>query len=260
MERRRRIIGFLACWTATCSLAFGISGSWNGVAITAWNGVAQTSWNGTGVSQAAGGGPSYLVKQDFEGVGYDNGETWTESGTGGTVDSDYTTTVLDGSQSLQIVLAASARQTATIFAPAQSDVWAYYLLRVITLPSASVIITRFLSGGTEGLRVRMTTSGTLEVRAGGGTVANTAATLATGTTYHLWLHYTKGTGANAVASVAFSTTGVRPTSGTTFATSTNGTATVDVSTFALGTTTSGTINLIFDKVRVDDELIGDNPS
>ncbi len=51
-----KVLSFLACWAASCSLAFGIAGSWNGVAITAWNGIAQTAWNGTGVSQAAGGG------------------------------------------------------------------------------------------------------------------------------------------------------------------------------------------------------------
>jgi len=49
-------LSFFIAWLACCQFAFGIAGSWNGVAATAWNGIASTAWNGTGVNQSAGGG------------------------------------------------------------------------------------------------------------------------------------------------------------------------------------------------------------
>ena len=52
----KKILAIYMMWLATCCFAFGIAGSWNGVAATAWNGIASTAWNGTGVNQSAGGG------------------------------------------------------------------------------------------------------------------------------------------------------------------------------------------------------------
>lgn len=45
---------------------------------------------------------NYLICQNFEGTGYDKSETWTETVNSGTVDEDYTTVILRGSQSLYL--------------------------------------------------------------------------------------------------------------------------------------------------------------
>ena len=85
--------------------------------------------------------------------------------------------------------------------------------------------------------------------------------MSTGTTYHVWVKYVKGSGSNAVVEVGFSTDGTRPTSGGTFATQTSGgTATVDTDRIMFGQSSSNTVGAYFDKVRVDDAVIGDNPS
>lgn len=56
---------------------------------------------------------TYLLNQNFEGTGYDNSESWTETLDGGTVDEDYTTTVLAGSQSLFMPAALNTIGTLT---------------------------------------------------------------------------------------------------------------------------------------------------
>src|SRR4030095_13735684 len=57
--------------------------------------------------------------------------------------------------------------------------------------------------------------------------ATTVSTLVAGTKYYCWGHVKKGTGANGIADVAFSTTKVRPTSGNGFAQVTTGRTTAN---------------------------------
>jgi hypothetical protein len=80
------------------------------------------------------------------------------------------------------------------------------------------------------------------------------------TTYHIWVKYVKGSGANAVIESGFSTDGTRPTSGSAFVTQTVGTATADTDRIMFGQSSSNTVSTYIDKVRVDDAVIGDNPS
>jgi hypothetical protein len=208
-----------------------------------------------------GGGPpaTYLVKQDFEGAGYDNSETWTESGVG--IDEDYTGVVLAGSQSLRINSSAASAHTSSPTFTGQAEVWGYFIYRPASLPAASTVIANFLTAvGNDCLRLRINSGGALLIRAGGGTEATSVGTLSAGTTYHIFLYFLKGSGANAFASVAFSTDGTKPTSGNNYRESTNGTITSDVEVFRFGQASSSTMDFVFDKVRVDDVTIGDNPS
>jgi hypothetical protein len=57
--------------------------------------------------------------------------------------------------------------------------------------------------------------------------ATTVATLSAGTTYYCWAYYSKGSGANAIYKVAFSTSKTKPTSGNNFAGGSNGSSTGD---------------------------------
>lgn len=79
------------------------------------------------------------------------------------------------------------------------------------------------------------------------------------TDYHVWLTYTAGTGANAVASVGFSTSGTRPTSGTFYAITSVGTATVNPDRVRIGIGNSNTFDWVTDRILVDDVQISDNP-
>jgi hypothetical protein len=212
------------------------------------------------IAGAGGGGsgcPTCLVSQDFEGAGYDNGETWTESGTA-TIDEDYTGVVLAGSQSLRIVYVSNLGAASTSFS-ANDDIWIYCLIRPIAIHSATRNLIEVLNNTTTLGLARITSGGAIVASATA--TATTVATMSTGTTYHLWVHYVKGSGANSVLSVAFSTDGVRPTSGDNFAGVATGPAVLQADKIALGSVASTVTaaEYIYDKVRVDDAQIGDNP-
>ena len=104
----------------------------------------------------------------------------------------------------------------------------------------------------------------ISAMASGGTESsNSVGTLSVNTTYHFWVNYLKGTGSNAKITAAFSTDGVRPTSGDNYVESTNGTATTNsarITLYGPYTTSSQCFDALYDKVRIDDALIGDNPS
>jgi hypothetical protein len=200
----------------------------------------------------------YLVLQNFETptTGYDHCETWTE--TGSNVNQTYTGVVLEGTQSCLITQTASAERTSTTFT-ANDEVWAYCLFRPVTIDTGSARdIFAIRNGDTFLATVRAGGAGS-QLQIVSGSTATTVATIATGTTYHLWLHYLKGTGANSVCDVAFSTTGIRPTSGNNFAQITDGSGTSQGDTIQLGRNSLVTQTYIFDKVRVDNAQIGDNP-
>ena len=209
----------------------------------------------------AGGaaGASYLIKQGFEGAGYDNSETWTEAGSG-TIDEDNTSTPLVDSQSLRITTSANTGLSEASFAD-RSDLWVYFQFRPEAIPAATSQMAQILNGTTEVVRIRLTSTGALEVRPAGGTAIATVSTLSATTLYHVWVHYVKGSGADGYASIAFSTDGTKPTSGNNFRESTNGTGTLDANKLRLGPGTAGstTQDLTFDKVRADDATIGDSP-
>lgn len=203
-----------------------------------------------------GGGTSYLVKQGFEGTGFDNGETWTKSG--GTVNEDYTGIVLEGSQSLLIQAAAATAYAYADFA-AQTTCEAYFLFRIETWPSTERFICKITdSGGTNTLAsVGINATGKLSIRSGASLAVTTDA-VTVSTLTHVWVHYTKGAGANAVGTVAFSTDGTKPGSGNAFQQVTNSTATTDATRIQIGTSNTGTITFVADKIRVN-PTIGSNP-
>lgn len=210
-----------------------------------------------GLASGGGGGSSYLIEQNFEGTGYDNSESWVEAGTG-TIDEDSTTSPLLDSQSLRTsATTQTARATTPDFA-AQDDMWVYFQFRVNgSLPAGAItVLTIRNNADGECLRVRLLASGALSVRAGGGTDSPTTDTLSSDTVYHVRAHYIKGSGANAVGQVEFSTTSTFLGSGNKWKESTNGTATTDAVKFGLGQfLSSGTFNFDFDRVLADDAEI-----
>ena len=204
-------------------------------------------------------GTSYPFQENFENTGYEN--SWTEAGTG-TIDEDYSTSGLglEGSQCLRLAASAQTPRTTSANWTALPDMWFYLLLRPLTLPSSTMLLLTIQATTTECLRIRLDPAGTIKVRAGGGTENTTVSATSAGTTYHIWCRYTEGTGSNAFGSVAFSTDGVRPTSGNQYRETTNGTATNDANNVRFGVTSSGTFDLAIDKIRVSSSVIGDNPA
>jgi hypothetical protein len=84
---------------------------------------------GGGAAVAVNECSGMLLCQNAEGIGYDNSETWTETVSGsGTINEDYTTTILRGSQSLY--LASSNYEGSTVSVPLAStatEVWGHFM-------------------------------------------------------------------------------------------------------------------------------------
>lgn len=200
----------------------------------------------------------YIVQQTFETpvTGYDNGETWTESGDAGTVNPAYTGVVLQGTQSLRINQSGNKAQTITSFS-AQDEVYIYFLMRGISgFPDNPTRIGFLNDSSTIGMNVN--NSGTLSLC--GNVCATTVGTMTAGTTYHVWFHYKKGSGSDQISEAAFSTDGIRPTSGDNYAIISNGTRTSQITSFQfVWDAFNFTQQVIFDKVRISTNCIGSNP-
>lgn len=221
-------------------------------------------------SAGGGGGAQCLVYETFDAAGYD--KSWTESA--GTPDEDYTSSPapLAGTQSFYLAACAnSTTQKAYIdFTPTSGQPQeGYFLYRLVNAPTTtgSRIIGLLRTGASTRATVSLETSSgpvyKLSIQVVGGTKQTTTGTLSTGTTYHLWPHYLKGTGSTAVATIAFSTDGVRPTSGNNYKESTAGNGTTDADRFELMSeyvTGTNCVNALVDKVIVDDGTISDNPT
>lgn len=159
--------------------------------------------------------PTYIIEENCEGAGTPSG--W--SNTGGTPDWDYTATVLQGSESLEL---STADITEYAISDA-SDLWAYCMFRAPDVtPTSTISIIGIRAGATPVAAARLNTDGTLTVYCNGADSSKTVTALADNTTYHIWLHMVK----SGTCTVAFSTDGTKPTSGNQFQSRTGGTGTI----------------------------------
>jgi hypothetical protein len=221
----------------------------NGKSLTAWNGATLTAWNGS--SGVVTTSAAYLINQNFEGTGYDNSESWS-----GSWDADYATAPapLVGSQSAHATTAIA--MTSPSFT-ASGDVWVYFQL-YFNARIDNTSIFDFRNATPASVASISTRPGSL-ARCSNGTVnsSDSVGTFTTGTKYHCWGHYVKGTGANGFMSFGWSTTGTKPTSGNNYVQVTTGTATTDVTAIRFNGAASQ--DMIIDHVLVSTSTIGDNP-
>lgn len=208
------------------------------------------------LSQKVASGTTYLINQGFEGSGYDNGETWTESGTG-TINEDYTGVTMDGAQTLRIALAAQTGRTVSPTFAATKPCYVYFKWRAVAFPSSgSTVIACIYSGSTRLTQVSVSSAGVFTVR-NGSTGGTTTGSVSTGTTYHIWITYTVG-GTDGTSNLGYSTDGVKPTGYT----HSGGDATASADNLCIGQITgssSATCEFIYDHVLVNNASIGDNP-
>ena len=200
-------------------------------------------------------GPTYLVEENFEGVGLPSG--WTAGNA--THDYDYTTVVLQGSESYRQNRSASSPTLLSPTFTGASTMEAYFMYRPMTAFGTQQRVFYLLNGTTECVRISVSASGQFMVRAGVGTENSTTDTMTIDTNYHVWVRYVAGTGANAFASVAFSSDGTRPTSGSKYREVTNGPATLSPDRVRLGVTNSSTFDQLYDRVLATTGTIPNNP-
>lgn len=195
--------------------------------------------------------PTYLVNQNFETAttGYDNGETWNETGTQNHAD---TSSPLVGSQSWSSSTIAAESWTSFT---GQSTVYVYATGKFAVLDNVVEVFEVRDSTGTYVTRVRLLNDGSMRI-VNFATSATSAAGLVTaGTQFHMWIHYTKGTGADSTSDIYISSTSTKP--GSPSASITGAGSTTDAARVAVMSWNGGKYQ--WDKVLVDDVVIGSNP-
>ncbi len=199
----------------------------------------------------------FLIDENCEGTGTPSG--WVDLS--GSPNWDYTASPLVGSQSLYCPMVGAACKTRTndFTGGAIPEVWVYFRMKATngTNPSTATTFMGIGASGTPGSTATWRILSTLRMCTATG--AGTVSTISLDTDYHFWIHYLKGTGANAVVDIAFSTSGVRPTSGNNFFEVTTDVNTFDAARISLGggSTTMG-MDIVFDTIRVRGSQIGDN--
>lgn len=199
---------------------------------------------------------TYIATEGFEGVGAPSG--WVTRGVPA-ADFDSIENPLAQSQSLRLTNGAIAIQKN--WHSARSEVWYYFLWRrENTIDGASIMYVIDENENPQLYVYLVPTANTIRVGIGPSTHATTSESTSDGNTYHIWVHYKKGTGTDAVLEVHFSTTPTKPADGSGgHAKVTNGGSTIDATGVWFFSEYVG-VDWRVDKVRADDEPIGSDPT
>lgn len=200
-------------------------------------------------------GPTYLINQNFEGTGYDNGETWTEAGT---VNEDYTTTVLKGAQSLFMATADTNSSSYSSFT-GQSTVYAHCRLEVTNSQGWTrrcFTIADSAGNALAGVIFDNPSAGANDVKIWANAATTTSATrLAYSTVYYVWLAFVS----SGTCELAISASSTKPSSdsgGNVYVTRTGAAGTAA----RIYVENAQNDSVIFDNVLVSTSVIGDNPN
>lgn len=205
-----------------------------------------------------GASPTYLINQNFEGTGYDNSESWTE--TAGSPDEDYTGVVLRGSQSLRLDNSGSTTPVTNCpyldTTATGGEDWIFFRVQFPgDLPNANVSFMQGNAGqigdagSLWGVWYRTSITG---FRFTDGNSNIDSGTITAGTTYYIWIRYVQGSGTNAELQVWIDTDNTRPASA--LGELTNGPKTRDTRWTSIGMTASAQ-DMIIDQFIMDDAEI-----
>lgn len=207
---------------------------------------------------ATGAAPSYLVEENFETGALPSGWT-TITGT-----PDWNVTVDPGQGSVSARFNGSAATVSadhTAFTN-RGETWGYFKLKMGALPTASREIIRFQVDGAQSAssEIRITSTGQLLIV--NGTTASTAtvSTMTTGSWFHVFWYLLKGTGADGVGWVGFTSDGTIPT-GNNLSTRSNmdGTADIDIARVTAQFSVDTGPDFTIDRFLIDDAAISANP-
>ena len=186
---------------------------------------------------------AYFFAETFDATGYDN--TWAETGT---VDEDYTTTVLQGTQSLYI--ADGTAYTIHTLSDSLAELYVHFIFRSTDVsPASQTTIFSMRSGTTQIFYAQLRTTGVSRLYTGT-TVVNGTHTLSNDTAYNVWLYYKKGTGANGISTLWYSTNGVKP--GSAEISITNGNAVKEMGSLLFNNGDAANMNIIYDQLIINE--------
>jgi hypothetical protein len=207
-----------------------------------------------GTTNAPAPPATYLVEENFEGAGAPTG--WTSSGT---VNWTNQAVVLQGTQSLKIDASVGDGFAFYQSFASTDEIWAYIMFRTASLPANNRVIMELREGTSTRLELYIAANGKLTLTHGAASSGLTSGGMTTNVLTHIWTYYKKGTGANGLASVEWATDGIRLGSGANYTNMVNGAATTGITTFRVKSDTDGARVEYFDRVLVDDTVIGSNP-
>lgn len=199
---------------------------------------------------AGGGGGSPDFSDDFEATG---AGSWVTSN--GTPNFDYTATVIAGAQSASFPCQSAATEAGVSFT-ASDACYVYARVRIVTaMTSSRPQWTITTSADVSLLEMKCSTGPNWRIN--DGTIETAGSSLSTGTNYHTWTEYVKGTGANGILRFYFSTDGVKP--GSPDIAITNSALTAQAAKLFLGSWDTGAGDLVFDDVKISrTTAFGDN--
>lgn len=241
------------------AIAFGGSGSNRTVTVTPLTGQTGTATITVSVSDGAASAtrtflltvtavlpPTYLLTESFEGTGYEN-TGWIE---GGSPNEDYTALVLSGAQSLNCGNSQTIRRTVSF----GDSIYSYFQIRWVTYSPYVTLVSWLNASGSMMAEFYCNSAGAPVTMCHGGVCRNGTTPLVAGTTYHMWMEWTKATNANGTLKFYVSTNGIKPVSPEVNITNGAGGA---ITQIKYGPQGSG--NVIFDRLFFDDVPIGSNP-
>lgn len=215
---------------------------------------------GGGVADVVDECADYGICQNLETPtsGWDHSETWSALGSPTTVTSNYTETVLRGTQSLYITGTSSSVMAGRYIAITEAaTAHAFLRFYVATAPSDDAAFFQIFDSSGNILAYLSWRPGFPRIAANHGTTGVTYGTnLATATAYYLWVDYTAGTGTDGVLTVYISTTSTKP--GTAQISITTGISTANAARIGVGFGRSG--SGIFDQILTSDSAIGAPPT
>jgi hypothetical protein len=205
---------------------------------------------------AAGGGGGADVTENFEGTGYET--AWTEET--GNPNEDQATTGLGLEASQCVYLQGEAQQQQTYSAFTASDkLYSYFLFRFENVPSGANRRQIAIKNGTTTLCEIAVDIGPLTWKVFDSALGDAGSFISVDTTYHVWFEYEKGTGANGIVRLYFSTDGTKP--GTADCEITNSAETSQANRFYIGGWSASSGDYYVDKVRLSrTTAFGSNPS
>lgn len=137
-----------------------------------------------------------------------------------------------------------------------AEVWVYFLLRPVDIQLATFKSLVQFETFAHSVSWAMTLNADGTVRLASSSVATSVGAMGEGTNYHCWLHFNEGVNLD----FSFSTDGIRPTSGDNYVNLNSGIQAGKAYSLRIGASGGAlTCEYIFDRFRVDDAQIGDNP-
>jgi hypothetical protein len=205
--------------------------------------------------------PTYLLEENLEAPGWEN--SWTESlRAGDTVDPDNAAAPapIVGSYSLRITCAddSGTATSETIAVTASDNLYVYLIVNFDSLGNqASRGVAGILDASSNDLSIAfLADSASHNISLWDGTNSDSGTAPSADTTYHIWIEYEKGTGANSVSRIFVSANATKP--GTADTEITGGSNTAQAAKIVL--TAKKNMDVVFDKIRVSQTVIGSNPS